>query len=232
MLSLKSRQDKYRLLLPKELIPNEIYEKYRKVLERKHSFIYEPIDFINESIQKIQVLGFNTATMIQQQSMRGEPIRNQSRVAQNNLMHSANEIPYRSPAGPVSLLDKTLNIDFRHTLGFVNYFILFESFFYLYSRDTKNLELPDVFPIEIFNEKGEVYSRIMLYDPIIDGMDMLDLDFTQPVAQSQTFRVIFKYSNIDFEFIEDDVVTEEPIVNPLTSADLDPSSGLYIPKLS
>ena len=38
---------------------------------------------------------------------------------------------------------------------------------------------------------------------------MLDLDFTQPVATSQTFRVIFKYSNIDFEFIEDDAVSYE-----------------------
>lgn len=216
MLSLKSRQDKYRLLLPKELIPEVLTEKYRNILLKKHSFIYEPIDFINESIQKIQVLGFNGGTINQGQSMRGKPLLTPNRTAQNELMHSANEIPYRSPAGPISLIDKTLNIDFRHTLGFVNYFILFESFWYQYARDTKSDKLPEVFPIEIFNEKGEVYCRIMLYDPVIDGMDMLDLDFSQPVAQSQTFRVIFKYSNIDFEFIEDDPVTEQEINNPIT----------------
>ena len=35
-------------------------------------------------------------------------------------------------------------------------------------------------------------------------MDMLSLDYTQPVAQSQSFKVEFKYSNFDFEFISID----------------------------
>ena len=38
---------------------------------------------------------------------------------------------------------------------------------------------------------------------------MLDLDFTNPVASSQSFRVTYKYSNIDFQFIETDPVTEK-----------------------
>ena len=31
---------------------------------------------------------------------------------------------------------------------------------------------------------------------------MLDLDYTQPVAQSQTFNVIIKYSDFEYEFVE------------------------------
>lgn len=213
-MNLKGRQDKWRLLLPEDLIPNEIKEKYAKVLKRQHSFIYKPIDLLNESIQKIQVLGFTGGTMEQPQSMHGEPLRTPSRTAENNMMHSTNQIPYRSPFGPVSLVDKTLNVVFRHQAGFLNYFLLFESFFYQYSRDTKSDALPSVFPIDIYNEDGEVYCRIMLYDPLIDSMDMLDLDFTQTVAQSQTFQVVFKYSNIDFQFIEDDAVSEMPVDNP------------------
>jgi hypothetical protein len=38
-------------------------------------------------------------------------------------------------------------------------------------------------------------------DPIINGMDMLDFDYTQPIAQSGTFKVEFKYSNFDYQFI-------------------------------
>ena len=222
-MNLKGRQDRYRLLLPEELIPKEINDKYAKILQRQHSFVYKPIDMINESIQKIQVLGFNGGTQEQNQSMRGEPLRTPTRVAQNELMHTSTQVPYRSPDGPVSLLDKTLNIDFRHQSGFLNYFLLFESFFYQYSRDTASDSLPDVFTIEIFNEDGEVYCRIMLYNPLIDGMDMLDLDFTQPVAQSQTFRVVFKYSNIDFQFINDDPVTYEETDNSLTKEDYIPA---------
>ena len=55
--------------------------------------------------------------------------------------------------------------------------------------------------VDIFNELGEVYCKIDLIDPIINGMDMLDLDFTQPVAQSQSFKVEFKYTDVEFEFL-------------------------------
>ena len=40
--------------------------------------------------------------------------------------------------------------------------------------------------------------------PLVNAMDMLSLDYTQPVAQSQSFKVEFKYSNFDFEFISID----------------------------
>jgi hypothetical protein len=228
-MNLKGRQDKWRLLLPEDVIPNEIKEKYAKVLKCQHSFTYKPIDLLNESIQKIQVLGFSGGTIEQPQSMLGEPLRTPSRIAENDMMHTSNAIPYRSPDGPVSLVDKTLNVDFRHQAGFLNYFLLFESFFYQYSRDTESDALPTVFPIDIYNEDGEVYCRIMLYNPLIDSMDMLDLDFTQTVAQSQTFRVVFKYSNIDFQFIEDDAVSEMDVDNPETKADYVSSSGKVAP---
>ena len=38
---------------------------------------------------------------------------------------------------------------------------------------------------------------------------MLEFDYTQPVAQSQTFNIEFKYSNFDFEFIDIDELTTE-----------------------
>ena len=31
---------------------------------------------------------------------------------------------------------------------------------------------------------------------------MLDLNYTQPMAQSQTFKVEFKYNNLDYQFLE------------------------------
>ena len=84
-------------------------------------------------------------------------------------------------------------------------------------RDMNYKDLPKQMNIDIYNEGGEIYSRIVLFDPLIDGIDMLDLDFSQPVANSQTFRVIFKYSNIDFQFLEDSYVTKQEQDNPLSN---------------
>ena len=217
MLSLKGRQDMYRLILPDELIPEEINEKYTKILRDKKSFIYKPIDLLNETIQKIQVLGFNHGTIVQEQVMTGRSVLHPNDPAyepQNAFQYGHSDYNYRTAANPVALIDKTFNIDFRHTLGYLNYFILFESFFYQTMRDMNYKNLPKQMNVDIYNEGGEIYSRIVLFDPLIDGIDMLDLDFSQPVANSQTFRVIFKYSNVDFQFLEDSYVTKQQQDNP------------------
>lgn len=204
MFALRGRQDNYRLLFPKEFLVPEVTEKYAKILQDKHSYIYSPIDFINETVQRIQVLGFNEATIEQLQTGRGTFTTNENRISQNRFLHTTSPVNYRSEVNPINLIDKTLNVEFRHTLGFCNYFMLFENFFYLYQRDTKYEQMiPNLF-IDILDNAGNIYSRIEIIKPIINGIDMLDLDFTQPVAQSQTFRIEFKYSNLDFQFIEND----------------------------
>ena len=63
-------------------------------------------------------------------------------------------------------------------------------------------DLMQKLPIDIIDEHGSIYSRIVLYYPLINSMDMLEFDYTQPVAQSQTFNIEFKYSDFDFEFID------------------------------
>lgn len=212
MFSLRGRQDNFRLLFPKEFLCEEITEKYSKIINSKRSFIVTPIDFLNETVQSIQVLGFTDGTIEQQQTGRGTFTSIRGREDQNRFLHTSSAVNYRSETNPINLIDKTLNVNFRHTLGFVNYFMIFENFFYQYQRDTSYDQLiPNLF-VDILDNVGNIYSRIELIHPIISGIDMLDLNFTQPIAQSQTFKVEFKYSNLDFQFIENDDSEElEPI---------------------
>ena len=204
MFTLRGRQDNFRILLPKDFLCEEITEKYGKLLQSKHSYFYSPIDFLNETIRSVQVLGFTDATVEQMQIGRGTAASSASRIPQNKFPHTASAMNYRSETNPINLIDKTLNIEFRHTLGYVNYFMIFENFFYQYERDTKyNQLIPNLF-IDIMDNNGNIYSRIEIIKPIINGIDMLDFNYDQPVAQSQTFKVEFKYSNLDFQFIEDD----------------------------
>lgn len=213
MFTLKGKQDGFRLLLPDEFIVNEINDKYTRIIKEKKGYLYRPIDFLNETIQGIQVLGFQDGVIEQiQPSHNGKPMIDADRIKQNNFMHTGSEYVYRSEKNPLALIDKTLNITFRHTLGFLNYFLIFENFWYQYSRDfqfkyprnPKNSNLVEQFAIDLFDNIGQIYSRIILYNPIINGIDMLDLNYTQPIAQSQTFQVTFKYSNIDYQFIYKD----------------------------
>jgi CRP/FNR family transcriptional regulator len=52
------------------------------------------------------------------------------------------------------------------------------------------------------NQADQMEEIIVLDMPLIDGIDMLSLDYSQPVAQSQTFQVVFKYTSFDYQFIE------------------------------
>ena len=205
MFGLKGRQDGFRLILPKEFLIPEVEERYAKLLKYKHGYYLTPIDFINESIQKVNVLGFQNATVIQQQTTRGaDPTLNEKLIAQHKFLYGGSEFNYRSSVSPIALTDKTFNVTFKHSLGYLNYFILFENFWFQFSRDMKYDDLPQRFNIDLLNEIGEIYARIVLYYPMINSMDMLEFDYTQPIAQSQTFNIEFKYSDFDFEFIEID----------------------------
>lgn len=206
MFTLKGRRDGFKLTLPKEFIPKVIEEKYSNIINSNRSFIIKPIDFLNETIQAVDVLGFNDASVVQSQpGGKGEPILNQNRIKQNEFMHMANDVSYRSPVNPQMLIDKTLNITFRHTLGFVNYFMLFESFLYMYSRDMEYKDMPQYITIDLFDKVGSIYSRILLEHPIIDGIDMLSFDYTKPIAESDTFKLVIKYSAFDYQFISSDL---------------------------
>ena len=210
MLALNNRKDGYRFLLPDEFIPKEINEKYAEVLKKRHSFYRKPIDFLNETIQGIQVLGVQDAVYIQDQPGYGTFSRTPDRIDQNKFSHTASEYVYRAEKNPLNLVDKTLNVTFRQTLGYLNYFMLFESFFWQYSRDENYKDMPKQFFVDILNNKGAIYSRIVLDSPMIQSIDMLDLNFTAATSQSEEFKVVFKYSNFDFEFLD----TAEQIKTP------------------
>jgi hypothetical protein len=210
MFGLKGRQDGFRLLLPKEFLVPEVEEKYAGILKDKIGYFDSPIDFLNETIQKVNVLGFQDGTMTQDQPVKGaEPTMKPNRIKQNQFQYAGSQFNYRSGVPPIQLTDKTFNITFRHTLGYLNYFMLFENFWYQFSRDMNYEDLPQRFTIDLFNELGSIYSRVSLFYPMINSMDMLEFDYTQPVAQSQTFNIEFKYSNFDFEFISIDELTNE-----------------------
>ena len=70
MLALNPLHNGARILFPKEFIHPVVDEKYSIILRNKHSFFRRPIDFINETIQRVDVLGFLNASIQQQQTNR------------------------------------------------------------------------------------------------------------------------------------------------------------------
>lgn len=199
MFTLANKKDGFRLLLPKDFLLPDIQKKYGNIIRKKRSFYVNPIDFLNETIQTVDVLGFQNATITQDQPSKGTTDKDT-----NEFLFPSAPYSWRKPQSPLSIIDMTLNIQFRHTLGYLNYMMIYENFLLQYSRITTYDELPDAFYVDLFDEKGVIYARLKLVYPIINAMDMLNFDYTQPIAQNESFKVEFKYSNFDFEFITDE----------------------------
>ena len=205
MLGLQSNPSLYKLTLPKEFLVPEIQKKYYEILKNKKGFFNNPIDFLNESIQRVEVFGVTNAALEQPQPGTGVDYTfDKSRIVPDSFTYPHTQFKYRAAQSPLALLDMTMNIEFRHSLGYLNYLMVFENFWYLYSRDTYSNNMVKQFNIDILNEIGEIYSRIIIYDPIINGIDMLSLDHTRPIGESQSFKVEFKYSNFEFKFLDID----------------------------
>lgn len=202
MLALNPLHNGARIIFPKEFLHPIVEEKYSIILKNKHSFFRRPIDFINETIQKVDVLGFTNASLPQMQTNWPKQYSDPDGQEhdKHNFIHPQTDYNYRSEVTPIALIDKTLNIEFRHTLGYLNYIMLFENFWYLYRRDEPYDKLVKQFNIDLFDENGVIFCQIQIDDPIINGMDMLSFDCTQPVTSPATFKIEFKYSNFDFEF--------------------------------
>lgn len=225
MLGLPTRQNNFRILLPKNYLMPEIDEKYSLILRQKKSFFNNAIDFLNESIQRIELFGFTNAAEQQLQTMSGVPLLDETRIKENKFAYPGSEYNYRSAINPVLLIDKTFNIEFRHVAGFLNYFMVFENFWYQYSRDYKSADLCREFQAEVFDEHGVLYARILIMDPVINGMDMIAFDYTAAVPSSMTFKVEYKYSNFDIEFLNPALESDRYTIDDMDESNLDESSG-------
>lgn len=190
-LSLNPRFDTFRFALPKELVPDEIYQKWYDVLNRyDKNVIREPIDIINESIQSVEVGGTGDSTIEQNQTYHNP---NTKRIEPHS------KVTYRSSKNPVDLIPNELTITFRHTQGFYNYFLLFESWFYHYAKENTEDGFVPFLYIEIMDEMGEVVDHVSFSHPVFDSIDSLQLSYNKTDRSFETFTCKFKYSNIDFE---------------------------------
>ena len=197
MLSLSPRYDLFRFALPKDFLPIEVEEKYSVIIRRNQAIITTPIDYLNESIQGINFPGISD--IITQQGQRST--NSIERKAGKINMEPKREQIYATPANPLDKIQQEFKVTFRMNQGLYNYFMLYETTFYQMCKPNVKGHEPVLF-IELLNEFGEVTAKILFKDVLINGIDGLDFNYNKLERDAGTFDVTFKFSNIDFEFVE------------------------------
>lgn len=197
MLSLSPRYDLYKFSLPKDFIPKEIEEKYHALLAKNAGVLTTPIDYLNESIQSINFPGISDIVVTQVQHSSNDIKRTLGKI---NVEPKREQI-YSTTANPLDKIDQSFKVTFRMNQGLYNYFMLYETTFHQICKPQEHKHQP-VFFIELLDEDGVVTSRIIFKNVLIDGIEGLEFSFNKVERDSVTFDVTFKFSNIDFEFVE------------------------------
>lgn len=196
MLSLSPRFDQFRFELPKDFLPKEVEEKYARILAENKSVITTPINYLNESIQGVSFPGISDLVQTQDQHSSND---NRGRGKIN--VEPARQNSYYSPTNLLSQVHNELTVTFRRNQGLYNYFMLYESIFYKVIKQDMKSNLDDVFHIYILDETGRAVSKLKIMQPMINGIDGLDFNFSKVERSNETFDIQFKFNNIDFEIL-------------------------------
>lgn len=199
MLSLSPRYDLIRFHLPKSFIPKEVEEKYTSILNKEAYTITSAIDYLNESIQGVNMPGINGLTVTQVQHGSNGIVR-QDGINGRIDVEPSHELTYIGADNPLEKIDKEFKVTFRANQGLLNYFMLYETAFY-YACKEYRWDCEPVMYIEILNEDGTAISMVKFIDVYMEGIEGLDFNYSKIEREANTFDVTFKFNNIDFEYL-------------------------------
>jgi hypothetical protein len=175
---LNSRNNLYDFRFPRKFIPDEVSDKYRAYLNRiPGALLADPIDYINYSIQGINIPGITF-----------EPIT-----------QADNDGTTRYHRGAVPI-QNTIQREFTVTMqlldGFINYWIMMDTLLYYYARSTKE-PYTQPLTLRILDAEGASVAYMEFQKPIMNSINELSLNMAQNVAEFNTFEVTFFYNKLD-----------------------------------
>ncbi len=175
---LNSRDNLFEFNFPRQFIPKHIAEKYKPYLNRiPGNVIEEPIDFLNYTIQAINIPGFSY-----------EP------VEQNKPLGRKQQ--YRSSFPETEMYQKELIVQFQLVDGYINYWMLLEILKYYYDYQTEQPYL-DNLNLRITDGEGNALVTAQLKAVLMRQIDDLNMSFASNVAEFRTFNVTFVYNFLD-----------------------------------
>lgn len=175
---LNSRNNLFNFRFPRTFIPTEVIEKYKKYLNRMPgNIITEPIDFINYSIQGVQLPGINF-----------DPIQQ----APND-----GTITYHRGAVPIqNTIERQFTVEMQLLDGYINYWIMQDTLLYYYSKSKKEPFINDL-KLQILDAEGIHIMSAVFEKPILNSISELELNMSSNIADFNTFSLNFFYNKFN-----------------------------------
>ena len=202
MLSLSPRFDLFKFEFPKNWIPDEIQEKYQKILLQTPGVISDPLSYLNESIQQITIPSINDLTFSQQQRSFNTNVKVDRGAAGLGKLQvePKHDNFYKTTQNPLDNIDKEFTVTLRQNQGLLNYYMVLETILWHNDKGEQFNRGEDVFTIELLGETGNVNCRIRLLQPLATGIDGIEFSYSKTDRPLETFDIKFNFNNIKYEF--------------------------------
>ena len=200
-LSLSPRFDQFRFMIPKEFIPQEVREKYDKIILKNPGVFIDSIDYLNESIKGITLPAIENLVVEQPQVSHNTMIGNGRLLGKINT-EPDHMVSTLSAENILSKIDNTFTVTFRQNQGLYNYFMIYESIFHRYTKpELYHQKENELFDVIFLDENSLPVSRMLLYQPEFNGISGLEFSYDKVERQTETFTVTFTFNNIDFDML-------------------------------
>lgn len=179
---LNSRSDLFRVDLPKIFVPSEVKELFNPYVFKLPMPIKDISELINFSIQSITIPSFTYTPIEQtQKAIRGT------------------ERKYRAGVSPEMLIDRNFSITFQLLDGYINYWILLDTFLYYYSFENPTKYVFNV-PVDIYDTYGNLLFRVTFIDCLFAGLTEFSLSYADNTPEFKTFDCNFEFNNLSIDF--------------------------------
>jgi len=174
---LNSKNSDFSLYLPKNFLYEDIRKRYDKFLSRMPRTYETVIDYLNQSIQSINLDGVNAETVEQ------------------NFKYERQQ--WKSGHDFDRQFTREFTLNFKGNEGYINYWIMFEQFREYLKYKQENEFLPDIY-LSYLDRNGYELMTIEFLQITMTNISALDLDFSSVTPEFNTFNCdfTFNYFNI------------------------------------
>ena len=180
-----ARKDLFYVEFTKKFIPEDIEKFYRPYVKSMPTQIESPRVLVESSLQGITVPSYQYEGV------------NQSHV--DTLNKNAISTNWRSTMNAQENTVKNLSLTFKLLNGYVNYWILLDTFFYHYDQKNAEAFIGDISLRMVDNQENVMFTRVYK-DCIFTGISDFELSYSDNIQTFETFTIDLQYSKAETVF--------------------------------
>lgn len=180
-----ARKDLFYVEFTNKFIPEDIEDFYKPYVKNMPTQIESPRVLVESSMQGITVPSYQYDAV------------SQGHV--DTLNHNELTTNWRSSMNAQENSQKNLTLTFKLLNGYVNYWILLDTFFYHYDFKNKEAFIGDI-SLRMLDNQGSVMFTRIYRDCIFTGISDFELSYSENIQTFETFTIDLVYSKAETVF--------------------------------